>query len=145
MTLSRPRLVDVSPPQSKSPPSPMRVIITKEKHRKLPTNKDNVDEFATTGMPWKEIETNRNFVDAPKVTQKLDIWYIWIDSLCIIQEHRVNPSTPQPPVVGKKAEIDFERQGNPMHKVYCNSLCNIAVAVSSDKNGSLFQKRYANS
>ncbi|KAH7000429.1 hypothetical protein EDB80DRAFT_582554, partial [Ilyonectria destructans] len=149
------RLVDVGAPHSKWPPDSVRVVVTEEKYKKSPyttvshcwgkekfvtTRTDNFDEFTTTGVPWKQIETNANFVDAIQVTRRLGIRYIWIDSLCIIQEPRIAPNSCQP-AVARKDESDFFKEGKLMHKVYRNSYCNIAAVASLDKNGGLFRER----
>ena len=59
-------------------------------------------------LPWKEL--SKTFKDVFKVTRYLGIRYLWIDSLCIIQD------SPE----------DWARESSAMSKVYSNGYCNIA-------------------
>lgn len=68
---------------------------------------------------------NRNITEAIAVARTIGIWYIWIDSLCIVQDEAA----------------DWEREGQLMHQVYRNSYCNIAAVDSSDRDGGLFRDR----
>ncbi|KZL70436.1 heterokaryon incompatibility protein (TOL) [Colletotrichum tofieldiae] len=92
---------------------------------------ENLKEFTTTGIPWKTVShlqdicTNANFAQALQITWQLGVRYIWVDSVCIIQ--------------GNKKDWDVESKL--MHKVYRNSTCNLAAAVSKDHTGGLFRQR----
>ncbi|KAK7926948.1 hypothetical protein PG985_003946 [Apiospora marii] len=66
----------------------------------------------------------RNFRDAVEIVRLLRARYIWIDSLCILQDGE-----------------EFKTEGQLMHLVYRNSYCNLAAAASSDCQGGLFQDR----
>ena len=57
-------------------------------------------EELKAGIPKSELP--RNFLDAVSVTQKLGLQYIWIDSLCIIQD---DPA-------------DWKKEATTMHEVY---------------------------
>jgi hypothetical protein len=59
-------------------------------------------------LPWKEL--SKMFKEAFKVTRHLGIRYLWIDSLCIVQD---SPG-------------DWARESSAMSKVYSNGYCNIA-------------------
>ncbi|KAF2679352.1 HET-domain-containing protein [Lentithecium fluviatile CBS 122367] len=128
------RLLDISGP----PKAPIKVIETgkasvrspyatlshcwgrKPIHCLMPDNyKRYVEE---EGVPWHLL--TRNFQEAIEVARFLGIKYIWIDSLCIIQDG-----------------IDFKKEGEKMHAVYRNSYCNIAIVDSEDSTGGLFRKR----
>ncbi len=74
-------------------------------------------------MPWNML-TN-NLKQAFEIARSLDIGYIWIDSLCIIQG----------------SEEDWAREANKMHLVYRNSCCNIAIADSVGQYGGAFRNR----
>ena len=65
------------------------------------------------------------FRDALQVTRKLGARYLWIDSLCILQD----------------SLKDWHAESVEMGKVYNHSLCNIAANASSDIGGGLFQER----
>lgn len=67
----------------------------------------------------------RTFRDAFLVARKLGIRYIWVDSLCIIQD---DPD-------------DWLAEASEMHQVYSNSLCNINATRSMDSTGGLFTSR----
>ncbi|CBX93879.1 hypothetical protein IAQ61_003759 [Plenodomus lingam] len=80
-------------------------------------------EFTEVGVPWNFL--SKNFQQAIEVARFLEVDYIWIDSLCIIQ--------------GDTAE--WKREGALMHKVYRNSYCNIAAADAANSQEGLFRQR----
>ena len=86
------------------------------------------DAFTTSGVPIEKLKTNQNFVGAVTLALKLNVRYIWIDSLCIKQSDKE----------------DWDKEGDLMHKVYRNSFCNIAAAASSDGTKGLFRSRDEN-
>jgi hypothetical protein len=65
---------------------------------------------------------NQTFRDAVNVTRDLDLQYLWIDSLCIIQD---SPS-------------DWSRESGKMCSVYSNAVVNISAASSSNGDESCF-------
>ena len=65
------------------------------------------------------------FRDAVVATKKLELVYLWIDSLCIIQGD----------------EADWQVESSKMHAVYGNGFCNIAAAGAMNTQGGLFQHR----
>jgi Heterokaryon incompatibility protein (HET) len=65
------------------------------------------------------------FRDAFKATRKLGIRYLWIDSLCIVQD----------------SDFDWRAESSVIGKIYGHSLCNIAATGSSQTYGGLFQER----
>jgi hypothetical protein len=67
----------------------------------------------------------KTFQDAIIVTRALDIEYIWIDSLCIIQDD----------------VQDWRYESSRMCDEYYNSYCNIAATHSRDTTGGLFVDR----
>ena len=83
----------------------------------------NRERFMKVGIPWHLF--TRNFQDAIAVARSLEVGYIWIDSLCIIQ----------------KSKADWDKEAGRMHLVYRNSYCNIAVVDSKDSTGGAFRKR----
>lgn len=82
---------------------------------------DNRERFMKEGVPWALF--TQNFKDAIAIARALDVGYIWIDSLCIIQ----------------KSEAEWTREASRMHLVYRNSYCNIAVVDSKDSTGGAFR------
>ena len=72
----------------------------------------------------------QTFVDAIEVTRVLSVRYLWIDSLCILQD----------------AIDDWQAQAAEMGRVYQNGLCNLAAtgaaaATGGSNKSGLFQER----
>ena len=65
-----------------------------------------------------------SFLDAIIVAKHLGVDWLWIDSLCIIQD----------------SEEDWRYESSLMGKVYQNSLCNLAATGASDSYGGLFHE-----
>lgn len=65
------------------------------------------------------------YQDAITVCKQLEIRYLWIDSLCIIQDQ----------------ELDWTREIAAMGKVYSNALCNVEAAYAADVSARLFFSR----
>jgi hypothetical protein len=88
----------------------------------LTTTNGNLHDSLTEGIDISTMP--KNFRHAIDVARFMKLEYIWIDSLCIIQD-------------GK----DFDLEGGTMHLVYQNSYCNIVSADSRDSSGGLFRQR----
>ncbi|CAO2651401.1 Nn.00g039710.m01.CDS01 [Neocucurbitaria sp. VM-36] len=88
---------------------------------------DSMFDYLNAGVPWSYL--SRTFQEAIRVAWFLEIDYIWIDSLCIIQGR------------DESAVNDWNREGALMHKVYRNSYCNIAAADAKDSTKGLFRER----
>lgn len=69
-------------------------------------------------------ELPKTFRDVVYVTRRLGFRYIWIDSLCIIQD----------------SADDWAREALLMHLVYSNSMCNIAATGAVDSSKGLFHQ-----
>jgi hypothetical protein len=67
----------------------------------------------------------KTFRDAVEVARKLEVPYLWIDSLCIVQD----------------SATDWASESSKMNDVYKNSYLNLAAAASLDANGGLFYPR----
>jgi hypothetical protein len=67
----------------------------------------------------------KTFQDAIAITRKLDIRYLWIDSLCIIQD----------------SIEDWAAESSGMGDVYKNTFCNIAATAAPDGRTGCFLKR----
>ncbi|KAH7304630.1 heterokaryon incompatibility protein-domain-containing protein [Rhexocercosporidium sp. MPI-PUGE-AT-0058] len=88
----------------------------------LKLTQSNLSEFQS-GI---EVSTlPKTFRDAVEATRHLGERYLWIDSLCIIQD-----SVP-----------DWEEQSSKMDKIYLYGYCNLAATASSDSSGGLFHLR----
>jgi hypothetical protein len=84
--------------------------------------KDLVSAFKKN-IPWNQLPLS--IQDALVVTRKLKIKFLWIDSLCIIQDD----------------EEDWLRESMLMAEVYSHSYLNLAAAASSDSSGGLAYAR----
>ena len=62
------------------------------------------------------LQLSKSFQDALVIARRLGVRYLWIDSLCIIQD----------------SEEDWQEQSASMGRVYSNSYCNIAAAHATD-------------
>jgi len=81
----------------------------------LRTVKGNLDDHYID-VPWDNLP--RNFQDAALVTLKLDLQYLWVDSLCIIQDDKE----------------DWQEQATQMAQVYQNGVLNIAASSAPDSH-----------
>ncbi|OTA77138.1 hypothetical protein M434DRAFT_255034 [Hypoxylon sp. CO27-5] len=82
---------------------------------------------STLAERMQEIHTedlSRTFAEAIHMTRRFEVDYIWIDSLCIIQDDLE----------------DWERESARMASIYRNAYLTIAATQSSDGNGGLFSK-----
>ncbi|KAF1830656.1 HET-domain-containing protein, partial [Decorospora gaudefroyi] len=79
----------------------------------LQTRKETLSRFKA-GIPWESIP--KTFQDAITFTRKLGLSYIWIDSLCIIQDDKQ----------------DWQQQSGAMAAIYSNSYVTLAAAVADD-------------
>lgn len=75
---------------------------------------------------WSSIP--KTFQDAVLFSRNLEVGYIWIDSICIIQGE------------DGKAIADWSRESAHMYTYYSNSHVTLAAACSSDCSGGLFVK-----
>lgn len=62
---------------------------------------------------------SRTFVDFIGIARKLHVRFVWIDSLCIIQDSRE----------------DWEMEATQMASIYSNAYCTIAASSSADGDG----------
>lgn len=75
------------------------------------------------GIPFVRLPPT--FADAIQLTDTLGLSYLWIDSLCIIQDD----------------PLDWEAESTAMCDVYRGSTINIAASASVDCKGGLFRQR----
>jgi hypothetical protein len=79
----------------------------------------NIDEFKSTIPPERIPKT---FSDAFRVVKSLGLRYIWVDSLCIIQD----------------SHVDWLKESATMGLVYSRAFCSIAASGARDSNEGLF-------
>ena len=84
--------------------------------------KRNIEAFQQS-LPFDELP--KSFQHAIIVTQELGIEYLWIDSLCIIQD----------------SDSDWANESATMSSIYRHSYCTIAATGFSDGTKGLFVKR----
>ncbi|PQE07267.1 heterokaryon incompatibility protein [Rutstroemia sp. NJR-2017a BVV2] len=75
----------------------------------------------------KDEELPKTFRDAVQVCRELGIKYLWIDSLCIIQD--------------QDSQEDWAREAPKMGDVYGNSVLTIFATASADSSEGLFRNR----
>ncbi|KAH8598575.1 heterokaryon incompatibility protein-domain-containing protein, partial [Bisporella sp. PMI_857] len=89
------------------------------KSPRLTARRSNIEDLkcgiALSSLP-------RTFKDAIQITQRLQIRYIWIDCLCVIQDD----------------PLDWEKEAQAMGELYRNSYITIAAASSIDSNTGCF-------
>ncbi|KAM7196273.1 Heterokaryon incompatibility protein (HET) domain containing protein [Naviculisporaceae sp. PSN 640] len=74
-------------------------------------------------IPKKDL--GRTFADAVHIAEKMGLQYLWIDSLCIVQDEKG----------------DWATESAAMGNVYSNSYCNIAAAHAVNGSGGCFTDR----
>jgi hypothetical protein len=89
----------------------------------LPNLKKNTVESFRAQIPISAL--SRTFQDAITVCEALNIKYLWIDSLCIIQD----------------CKKDWEHESALMAQVYGSGVLNVAATSSLDGNGGCFHDR----
>jgi len=85
-------------------------------------NKENLDPLKG-GFQTRIL--SKNFRDAIIITRQLGVRYLWIDSLCIVQND----------------VLEWEIQSAKMGLVYANAGCVISATASKDSSGGCFQPR----
>lgn len=129
------RLIDVGP----SPPFPDIIKLKQTKGWQAPIRYAALSHCWGATQPRKLLQSNlhefmngifladlpRSFQEAAYTTRKLGIQYLWIDSLCIIQD----------------SSEDWNMESSLMANIYGGCLLNIAAAASNDCTGGLFQNR----
>jgi hypothetical protein len=88
----------------------------------LQTTRANLDQMKK-GIEWTSLP--KTFQDAIVITRKLGLRYLWIDSLCIIQDD----------------VSDWEKESSQMASIYKNSLVTISAASASGNDEDLLCQR----
>ncbi|KAF2680845.1 HET-domain-containing protein, partial [Lentithecium fluviatile CBS 122367] len=85
----------------------------------------NIEQFSK-GIPLQDLP--RTFQDAVELCKRLHIWYIWIDSLCIIQS-------------GEGSSRDWLHHVTEMGQIYNFCIVNIAATHAEDAHAGLYAQR----
>ncbi|KAF2674286.1 HET-domain-containing protein [Microthyrium microscopicum] len=115
------RLIDVGASDAPC----VRLVISGElEHRqqRIELLKENLNDLKDR-IDWSSL--SQTFQESIIVTRKLGFRYLWIDSLCIMQD----------------CEIDWAKEAALMGKVYKQALYNIAATAASNGPGGLFCHR----
>lgn len=80
-------------------------------------------------IPYGQL--SKTFQDAVSVARNFGIYYIWIDSLCIIQQ--------------EESLEDWKLEAPKMDKIYSNAILNISATGAQDSSKGLFFPRQADS
>lgn len=88
------------------------------------TTENSTFEDRKKGIPWNKL--SKTFQDAIILTRKLGFKYIWIDSLCIIQDDAQ----------------DWDIESAKMASVYSNGYLTLAATHSTNGRGGLFSDIY---
>ncbi|KAH7061846.1 heterokaryon incompatibility protein-domain-containing protein [Paraphoma chrysanthemicola] len=99
--------------------------LTHENKRQFCTTDDNIKD-RLKGFTFSELP--KTFRDAIRVTRELGIQYLWIDSLCIIQEN----------------QKDWEHEAKRMEGVYASAYCTIAATSAVDSNAGFLERNDSN-
>ncbi|KAF2652568.1 HET-domain-containing protein, partial [Lophiostoma macrostomum CBS 122681] len=86
------------------------------------TTKANLEKNRQ-GIPWEALP--KTFQDAVDITRSLGFQYVWIDSLCIVQDDA----------------DDWEKHCATMATIYRNASLVLAATASEDSQGGLFRRR----
>ncbi|KAH7377838.1 heterokaryon incompatibility protein-domain-containing protein [Pyrenochaeta sp. MPI-SDFR-AT-0127] len=70
-------------------------------------------------IPWVKFEASSTFREAVQTTRTLGYRYLWIDSLCIIQD----------------SPTDWQYEADRMAIVYGNAICSLAFLFPADREG----------
>lgn len=92
------------------------------KHQIIKTTKSTLGQLKQA-IPWSSL--SKTFQDAIIITRELGIRYIWIDSLCIVQDDK----------------LDWEIESATMASVYESAHVTIAASLSADGSGGCFSMR----
>jgi hypothetical protein len=87
------------------------------------TTADSFERLLKDGVPLEQLP--KTLQDAVTIVRALGLSYLWIDSLCIIQDSRV----------------DFEYEAFNIKRIFQNATFAISAAAGSDPNGGIFRPR----
>lgn len=107
---------------SAPPPSYMTLSYRWSPEPRILLLSSNIDEFRR-GVPCERLP--QTFIDFIVVARRFHIRYIWIDSLCIVQD----------------SQEDWELEAPKMRYVYGGSVCNVAASASSNPDSGMFRGR----
>ncbi|KAJ9424474.1 heterokaryon incompatibility protein-domain-containing protein [Fusarium oxysporum] len=87
----------------------------------ITTTSNNIKEHRKV-IPWQNL--SRTFREAIAICREMGVRYLWIDSLCIVQND----------------EADWQRESRLMGDVYRNSVCTIACHIRDNENNGFLHR-----
>ena len=128
------RLIDLTPPKQSTQPRlcDSSELLSSVKYATLSHCWGNLPIVRLTntslasmmeGLPMSEL--SETFKDAMFITSRLGVRYLWIDSLCIIQD----------------SVRDWQQESALMGSVYSNAICNIAATGAPNGLAGCFTER----
>jgi len=82
---------------------------------------DTLDEFMVQ-IPWSRL--TRTFQDAVDICRRLGIFFLWVDSLCIVQD----------------SDDDWKEQAAKMADIYENAFVTLAATKAQDSSSGLYSQ-----
>ena len=123
------KFAQIAPPTSDSSPTAAPITVRHDDSgyvhtaaKPLTTISTNISDRVSS-IPMEILPPT--FRDAVKITRALRLQYIWIDSLCIIQD----------------SKVDWEQEGAQMANIYKNSHVTLAAESSRDSQGGILKPR----
>jgi hypothetical protein len=94
-------------------------------NRHFKSNRDNI-----SGRMEKisDHELPSTFMDAVRIARELEVEYIWIDSICILQKTDTDPG-------------DFHEEAKWMESIYASAYCVIAASSAEDMSSGFLKER----
>ena len=89
----------------------------------IKTTRDKLDTFLNN-IPFEDLPTT--FQDAINISRRLDLEYIWIDALCIVQAQ------------GNEHALDWYNESGRMRYIYGRSYLNIAASIGKNPHEGCF-------
>lgn len=102
-------------------------------HRRLTSTVNTIQQHLQ-GILWDDLP--RTFQDAVTICRRFSVEYLWIDSLCILQEY--NGMTDDE---AKQTMADFVQENSMMATIYRNSYFTISADMSTNMNSGIFCAR----
>ena len=97
---------------------------TTNERKKYCTTPENIQR-RRNGFAYEDLP--KTFQDAVQVTRKLGKWFLWIDSLCIIQ--------------GEKGQFDWKKESKLMELVFSSAYCTIAATSATGWNEGFLERK----
>ncbi|KAI0185173.1 heterokaryon incompatibility protein-domain-containing protein [Xylaria flabelliformis] len=101
-------------------------------HRRLISTVSTVENHMK-GIAWDDLP--KTFQDAVIICRRMGIDYLWIDSLCILQECAAMSEEDI-----KKTKADFAQENSAMASIYRNSLFTIYASISTSMDSGVFSE-----